>query len=73
MDDASSGTDGGGGLMDFFEPRGKARRSRRRHLSSRRVDTEREEMHVCGGLNEALYAEVMAALTLPRWRDWSDE
>ena len=66
-------------VVDFFAPRGSAsRRSRRRHLSSRRVaaaegGAAREELHVCGGLSDALYEEVMSALRLPRWRDWSDE
>ena len=67
---------GGERVMDFFAPRSSARRSRRRHLSSRRVAADgvsREELHVCGGLNEALYQEVMGALRLPRWRDWTDE
>ena len=64
-------------VVDFFAPRGSARRSRRRHLSSRRVAaTERgarEELHVCGGLSGELLEEVMAALRLPRWLDWTDE
>ena len=57
---------------DFFAPR---RSSRRRHSSSRRVAAAaaREELHVCGGLSDELYEEVMAALRLPRWRDWTDD
>lgn len=71
-DDDSSAT------LDFFAPRRAGRRrGRRRHASSQRLVVEegrgREEMHVCGGLEGALYEEVMAALRLPRWRDWSDE